>query len=82
MSTFRFPNSKVWWYDFQFNRKRYRGSTKTRSRTLAREVERAKRREAEDEANGDNSSDRTQGVYAGCRGISLKEGSYAATQKS
>ena len=52
MSTFRFPNSKVWWYDFQFNRKRYRGSTKTRSRTLAREVERAKRREAEDEANG------------------------------
>lgn len=51
MATFRYPNSKVWWYDFQFNGRRYRESTKTHSRTLARDAERARRRQLEEGFN-------------------------------
>jgi integrase len=48
MALFRYPNSKVWWFDFRFDRKRVRMSTKTRSKTLALDAERAKRRELEE----------------------------------
>lgn len=45
-------NSKVWWYDFIFGGQRVRESAKTRSKTLAREAERARRREMEQNYNG------------------------------
>jgi integrase len=52
MATFRYPNSRVWWFDFQFAGQRIRESTKTRSRKLAKEAERARRRELEESYNG------------------------------
>jgi integrase len=52
MALFKYPNSRVWWYDFQFAGQRIRESTKTRSRKLAREAEHARRRDLEESYNG------------------------------
>lgn len=52
MSIFRYPNSQNWWYEFRFAGQRVRESTKSPSRTLAREAERARRRELEESYNG------------------------------
>jgi integrase len=52
MALFKYPNSRVWWFDFQFAGQRIRESTKTRSRKLAREAEHARRRELEESYNG------------------------------
>jgi integrase len=45
-------DSKVWWYDFIFEGQRVRESAKTRSKTLAKEAERVRRRELEQSYNG------------------------------
>jgi integrase len=52
MALFRYPNSKNWWYEFQFSGQRIRESTKTKSKKLATEAERARRRELEEAYNG------------------------------
>lgn len=52
MALFRYPKSRVWWYDFQFAGQRIRETTKTRSKKRAGEAERARRRELEDAYNG------------------------------
>lgn len=52
MSIFRYPNSQNWWYEFRFAGQRIRESTKSRSRTLAREAEHARRRQLEESYNG------------------------------
>lgn len=54
MALFRYPHSKSWYYDFQFDGIRYRQSTKTRSKTLALEAERARRRQLEEGFNSVN----------------------------
>jgi integrase len=45
-------DTKVWWYDFIFEGQRVRESAKTRSKTLAKDAERARRRELEQSYNG------------------------------
>ena len=52
MSVYRPAGSKVWWYEFQFANQRIRESTKTRSKTLAVDAERSRRRELERAYNG------------------------------
>ncbi|MGZ7056781.1 MAG: hypothetical protein ACXVK3_14760 [Candidatus Angelobacter sp.] len=52
MALFRYPNSNNWWYEFQFSGQRIRESTKTKSKKLATEAERARRRELEEVYNG------------------------------
>lgn len=52
MAVFRYPNSKVWHYDFIFNGQRIRESAKTRSKKLAREAERQRRRQLEEGYHG------------------------------
>lgn len=52
MSVYRPTGSKVWWYEFQFANQRIRESTKTRSKTLAVDGERNRRRELERAYNG------------------------------
>src|SRR4051794_26207620 len=52
MSVYRPLGSRVWWYEFQFANQRIRESTKTRSKTLAIEAERNRRRELECAYNG------------------------------
>jgi integrase len=47
-----YRRGKVWWYEFQFNGSRIRESTKTTSKTIAKEAERARRRELELGING------------------------------
>src|SRR5882672_2126383 len=51
MALFRYPNSQNWWYEFRFAGQRIRETTKTRSRTLAREAEHARRRQLEESYN-------------------------------
>src|SRR3954462_7793297 len=41
-------DTKVWWYDFIFEGQRVRESAKTRSKTVAKDAERARRREMEE----------------------------------
>jgi integrase len=53
-------DSKVWWYDFIFQGQRVRESTKTRSKTLAKEAERIRRRELEESYNGIKRRDRAK----------------------
>ena len=43
MSLFRRPSSPFWWYDFQFNGRQFRRSTKTESEHEARVIEREAR---------------------------------------
>jgi integrase len=53
-------DSKVWWYDFIFEGQRVRESTKTRSKTLAKDAERARHRELEQSYNGIKRRDRAK----------------------
>src|SRR5947207_1093483 len=53
-------NSNIWWYDFIFEGQRVRESAKTRSKTLARDAERARRRELEESYNGIKRRDRAR----------------------
>jgi integrase len=53
-------DSKVWWYDFIFEGQRVRESAKTRSKTLAKDAERARHRELEESYNGIKRRDRAR----------------------
>jgi integrase len=53
-------DSKIWWYDFIFEGQRVRESAKTRSKTLARDAERVRRRELEQSYNGIKRRDRAK----------------------
>src|SRR5437667_12320110 len=53
-------NSKIWWYDFIFEGQRVRESAKTRSKTLAKDAERVRRRELEESYNGIKRRDRAK----------------------
>jgi len=53
-------DSRIWWYDFIFEGQRVRESAKTRSKTLAKDAERARRRELEESYNGIKRRDRAK----------------------
>jgi hypothetical protein len=53
-------DSKVWWYDFIFEGQRVRESAKTRSKTVAKDAERIRRREMEESYNGIRRRDRAK----------------------
>jgi integrase len=53
-------DSKVWWYDFIFQGQRVRESAKTRSKTVAKDAERVRRREIEESYNGIKRRDRAK----------------------
>src|SRR5258708_7751516 len=53
-------DSRVWWYDFIFEGQRVRESAKTRSKTVAKDAEKARRREFEESYNGIKRRDRTR----------------------
>jgi len=53
-------DSKIWWYDFIFEGQRVRESAKTRSKTLAKDAERVRRRELEESYNGVKRRDRAK----------------------
>ncbi len=53
-------DSKVWWYDFIFEGQRVRESAKTRSKTVARDAEKTRRRELEESYNGIKRRDRAK----------------------
>ncbi|MGA9783317.1 MAG: hypothetical protein WBQ52_14240, partial [Terracidiphilus sp.] len=46
-----FPRGDVWWYEFYFAGQRIRESTKSTSKTVAREAEKNRRRELEEGLN-------------------------------
>jgi hypothetical protein len=52
MSLYKPNRSSIWWYEFRFEGKRIRETTKTASRTLAVAAERARRRQLEESFNG------------------------------
>jgi integrase len=58
MSLFRRGN--VWWYQFRFAGQRYQESTRSTSKTLARDAERTRRRELEMGYNGVSKVERAQ----------------------
>jgi integrase len=60
MSVYRPASSKVWWYDFIFESQRVRESAKTRSKTIAKDAEKARRRELEESYNGIKRRDRAK----------------------
>jgi hypothetical protein len=47
MALFKYPGRKVWWYEFRFAGQTVRESAKTRSITLARRAENARKRDLE-----------------------------------
>ena len=53
-------DSKVWWYDFIFEGQRVRESAKTRSKTVAKDAEKTRRRELEESYNGIKRRDRAK----------------------
>jgi len=53
-------DTKIWWYDFIFEGQRVRESAKTRSKTVARDAERVRRREIEESYNGIKRRDRAK----------------------
>ena len=53
-------DSRIWWYDFIFEGQRVRESAKTRSKTVARDAERIRRRELEESYNGIKRRDRAK----------------------
>src|SRR5664279_4638760 len=53
-------DSRVWWYDFIFEGQRVRESAKTRSKTVAKDAEKARRRELEESYNGIKRRDRAK----------------------
>ena len=52
MSLYKQRGSNVWWYEFHFAGVRYRESSKSTSKTVAKEAERARRRQVEEVFNG------------------------------
>ena len=60
MSVYRPASSKVWWYDFIFEGQRVRESAKSRSKTIARDAEKSRRRELEESYNGIKRRDRAK----------------------
>jgi integrase len=52
MAVFQRPGRKVWWFEFEYRGRRYRETAGTRSKTLAINIERQRRREVEEAANG------------------------------
>lgn len=60
MSVYRPSAAKVWWYDFVFQGQRVRESAKTRSKTVAKDAERARRRQLEEGYNGIKRPDRAR----------------------
>jgi len=52
MALFRYPGRKMWWYEFRFAGQIVRESAKTRSKTIARRAEQARRRELEEGYHG------------------------------
>ncbi|MEQ1897613.1 MAG: site-specific integrase [Vicinamibacterales bacterium] len=52
MAVFQRPGRKVWWFEFEYRGRRYRESAGTRSKTLAMDIERKRRRDVEESANG------------------------------
>jgi integrase len=52
--------SRIYWYDFIFAGQRVRESAKTRSKTVAKEAERVRRRELEESYNGIKRRDRAK----------------------
>jgi integrase len=52
MAVFQRSGRKVWWFEFEYRGRRYRESAGTRSKTLALEIERKRRRDVEESANG------------------------------
>jgi hypothetical protein len=52
MAVFQRPGRKVWWFEFEYRGRRYRESAGTHSKTLAVEIERKRRRNVEESANG------------------------------
>ena len=53
-------NSKIWWYEFIFQGQRIRESSKSRSKTVAKDAEKTRRRELEDGYNGIKRRDRAK----------------------
>lgn len=60
MSVYRPGSARVWWYDFIFEGQRVRESAKTRSKTIAKDAEKARRRELEESYNGIKRRDRAK----------------------
>jgi integrase len=52
MAVFQRAGRKVWWFEFEYRGRRYRESAGTRSKTLAIDIERKRRRDVEESANG------------------------------
>ena len=52
MALFRYPDRKTWWYDFRFAGQTVRESARTRSKTMARRAEEARRRSMEEGYHG------------------------------
>ena len=52
MALFRYPGRKMWWYEFRFARQIVRESARTRSKSVARKAEQARRRELEEGYHG------------------------------
>ena len=52
MGVFQRSGRKVWWFEFEYRGRRYRESAGTRSKTLAIDIERNRRRQVEESANG------------------------------
>src|SRR5262245_12724252 len=52
MALFKYPKSKVWWYEFHFAGQKVRESAKTRSKTLARRAEQKRRAQLEEGYHG------------------------------
>src|SRR5687767_2393587 len=59
-----FKRGEVWWYKFRFANRLIRESTKTTSKTVARDAEKKRRRELEEGYNNlaDNRDDRVQTI--------------------
>lgn len=81
MSVYRpTKNSKVWWYDFIFEGQRVRESGKSRSKTVAKDAEKARRRELEESYNGIKRRDRAKLFsVAADEWLALKELTLAAS---
>ena len=47
-----FQRGNVWWYEFEYRGRRYRDTTGTKSKTLAQDIARTRRRKVEEAANG------------------------------
>src|SRR5436305_3921487 len=60
MAVYRPAKAKIWWYDFIFEGQRVRESAKTRSKTVAKDAEKTRRRELEESYNGIKRRDRAK----------------------